>query len=58
VSWCDDPRGDELGEVVHGRFDAVFDGCACKVVAAEQDVDRSVGEEPLCFEADVDDTGM
>ena len=51
VSRRDDPRRDEVGEVAHGRFDAVFDGRAREVVAAEQEVDRLVGEEPPCFEA-------
>jgi len=31
----DDSREDEFREVAHGRFDAVLDGCAGEVVAAE-----------------------
>jgi hypothetical protein len=38
----DDPWRDEFGEVAHRRFDAVLDGCAGEVVAAEQEIDRLV----------------
>jgi predicted Ser/Thr protein kinase len=34
VSGRDDPRLNEVGEVAHGWFDAIFDGCAGEVVTA------------------------
>jgi len=42
VPRSDDPWRDEFGEVAHRRFDAVLDGCAGEVVAAEQEIDRLV----------------
>jgi hypothetical protein len=43
VSWGDDSRLDKGDEVVHRRFDSVFDGRAGEVVAAEEEIDRLVG---------------
>jgi hypothetical protein len=54
VSWRGDAGCDKFGEVANGRFHAVLDGCAREVVAAEQEIDRLIRNEPARFEADVD----
>jgi hypothetical protein len=52
VSGFDDPGCDEVGEVVHGGFDAVLDDGAGEVVIAEWEMDGLVGVESSCFEPD------
>ena len=51
----DDSRVDEVFEVADGRVDAILDGGACEVVAAEQEVDGLVRAESSGLESDVDD---